>query len=302
MQELENAPGVTIAPVERLAASDGIQLALRSYVPKSPVAGVVFYHGGGAHSAAGYQYLASALRDKYNIAVFTPDIRGHGQSGGPRGDAPTPKQVLEDVATLLGHLRARYPHLPLCLGGHSSGAGMVLNFATSKYREPVSDYLFLAPHLGFRSKTEREDIPHPFSDVTTADFVINGMTGGLLLGHAKAVRFAYSPELLESDPGMVAYNTVNMANALTPRSPGNQLRALSAPLAVWIGAEDELLDPAKVVSFVEEWNPSAYVDEVQGAKHLSVLLEAADLMGPWILKKRGRDRVGDDSADTVPPK
>lgn len=76
LQELKAARDVAIPPVETTEASDGIQLAYRVYIPEDPEAGLIFYHGDGAHSAAGYQHIGSALQEKYHVAVFTPDIRG----------------------------------------------------------------------------------------------------------------------------------------------------------------------------------------------------------------------------------
>ncbi len=295
-QELRNVQAIPIPPIETVAASDGIKLAYRAYVPKQAKACIIFYHGGGAHSAAGYQYIGAALSARYKIATFTPDIRGHGKSAGARGDAPNPQQVLKDISSLVIHIKKYYPHLPLYLGGHSSGAGLVLNYSGFAEKVDVAGYVFLAPQLGFRSKTERTDNPHPFATVRVLPFIINGMTGGALLGHSKAVRFNYPAELLESDAGFVGYNTVNMANAVTPTSPREQLNQLDKPLGVWIGDSDEVLDAdkvlsfvksahpgAKVVSFVKSAYPGAYVKEVLGEKHLSILIQGAQYIGPWIL-------------------
>jgi len=282
-QELRNVKGVPIPPIQTVTASDGIKLAYRSYVPQKPVAGIIFYHGGGAHSAAGYQHIGAVMSARYNIATFTPDIRGHGGSGGARGDAPNPQQVLKDISTIVVHIKKRYPHLPLYLGGHSSGAGLILNYSGFAGKEDVAGYAFLAPQLGYRSKTERTDNPHPFARVNVLPFIINGMTGGSLLGHSKAVTFNYPAELLKSDAGFVNYNTVNMANALTPSSPKEQLKQLDKPLGIWIGDLDEVLDADKVVSFVPGASSGAYVKKIPGEKHLSILIKGAQYIGPWIL-------------------
>jgi acylglycerol lipase len=290
-RELRNVQRIPIPPIETVTASDGIKLVYRSYVPRKPVAGIIFYHGGGAHSAAGYEHLAAALSSRCNIATFTPDIRGHGKSEGARGDAPNPQQVLKDISSLVMHIKKRYPHLPLYLGGHSSGAGLILNYSGLAGKADVEGYIFLSPQLGFRSKTERADNPHPFARVNVLPFIINAMTGGALLGHSKAVTFNYPAELLQSDAGFVGYNTVNMANALTPSSPREQLNQLDKPLGAWIGDLDEVLDADKIVSFVKSASPGAYVEKVSGEKHLSILIKGAQYIGPRILNNVGRPGV-----------
>ena len=67
--------------VEYLAATDGVRFAYRAFVPGKPVAIVIFYHGSGANSGAGYVPIGEALSERYDIATLLPDIRGHGLSG-----------------------------------------------------------------------------------------------------------------------------------------------------------------------------------------------------------------------------
>ena len=69
------------AQLEEVAADDGSKLVYRLYAPRNPLAVLIFYHGSGSHGAAGYQHLARALSEQ-QIAVITPDIRGHGDSEG----------------------------------------------------------------------------------------------------------------------------------------------------------------------------------------------------------------------------
>merc|ERR1739848_309117 len=97
---------------------------------------LLFYHGGGAHSGGGYQHLARGLANNFGMSVYLPDIRGHGASGGPRGDAPSKNQVWKDIDVALEFVSKRelqkFPGSTrrLFLGGHSSGGGLVVNYAT----------------------------------------------------------------------------------------------------------------------------------------------------------------------------
>jgi acylglycerol lipase len=284
-QELREASKVGLADPESLTAGDSVALSYRRYSPGSPHAAVLFYHGGGAHSGAGYQYLGSGLQMQFDTAVYMPDVRGHGVSGGPRGDAPGPKQVWADITTFIKHIRAEFPQLPLFLGGHSSGAGLILNYASQPDHEPVSGYVLLSPQLGFRSQTDRPSLAAPFAKVDTSAFVAYAMSGGTSRGHDCAVQLNYPADILADDPGLVTAITVNMAVALTPFAPHDQFASLDRPFGLWIGAEDELFLPDKVLAFADlavSVRAHSQASSIPNAKHLSILVRAHETIGPWI--------------------
>lgn len=284
--ELQEAETIELPAPETLAASDGVTLAYRRYIPANPRAVVLFYHGGGAHSGSGYEYLGKGLQEQFDTAVYMPDLRGHGASGGKRGDTPGPKQVWADITTFVKRIRSDFPQLPLILGGHSSGGGLVLNYSAQPDREPVDYYLFLSPELGFRAKAARPAPPAvPFAKADTFPFLVNAMSGGLLLGHAHAVQFNYPKQILEFDKALVNAYTVHMANAVTPAAPHEQFIQLDRAFGMWIGAEDELLLPSMVLAFADlavKVRAQSNAASIPDADHLSILLEAHETVGPWI--------------------
>ena len=288
LSDLQNVKDVKPAPTEFIQASDGVRLAYRSYIPAKPAANLIFYHGGGAHSGAGYQHLATKLRDQYRVAVFTPDLRGHGDSEGDRGDCPGAEQVWGDIGSMVQHIRKTQIG-PTFLGGHSSGAGVVLNYSSWENKTAIDGYVFLSPQLGPRSRTARKDRENPFVTVKVQYFVLNSMTIGLGFGHRAAVIFNYPPEVLANDAGMVGSNTVNMANALTPLDPEGQFEELDRPFGMWIGSKDELMVPEKVIAYADMAN---YVRQKSKAKiliderHLTVLLTGHNVIGQWIKAKK----------------
>ncbi len=286
LRELRETGQVALPAPQSLSATDGIRLSYRRYAPAAPRAAVLFFHGGGAHSGAGYQYLGNGLQTKFDAAVYTPDIRGHGASEGPRGDAPNPEQVWQDITSCIKQIRADYPGLPLFLGGHSSGAGLALNYASQQDREPVTGYVFLSPQLGFRSQTSRPALTAPFAKVDPSAFAAYATSGGREHGHDYAVQFNYPAALLKADPGMVSAITVTMSIAITPSSPREQFAALNRPFGLWIGSEDELFVPEKVLAFADlavSVRSRSQAATIAGAKHLSVLLKAHETIGPWMI-------------------
>ncbi len=285
-QELRQAGKVELAATESLKAGDGTALAYRRYIPASPRAALLFYHGGGAHSGAGYQYLGQGLSARYDTLVYMPDIRGHGASGGPRGDAPTPQQVWDDITAFIGLIRSEHPGLPLFLGGHSSGAALALNYASLPEHTPVDGYVFLSPQLGMKAQIDRPSIAAPFAKVDVSAFIAYATSGGAAHGHDYAVQFNYPPQVLAADPGLVAAITVNMSVALTPAAPHEQFKALDRPFGLWIGGDDELFLPEKVLAFADlaaSVRAASEAHVIPGAKHLSVLVRAHETVGPWIV-------------------
>jgi alpha-beta hydrolase superfamily lysophospholipase len=285
-RELKGATKIDFASQRSFQASDGTTLYCRCYLPDKPRAVVLFYHGGGAHSGAGYQYIGNGLQTKFNTAVYMPDIRGHGSSGGARGDAPSRTQVWEDITRFIKQIRADYPHLPLFLGGHSSGAGLALNYATQAEHEPVSGYVFLSPQLGAQAHVDRPSQSAPFAKVDSTAFAAYVMSGGTSHGHDYAVHFNYPADVLNADPGLVAAITINMSVALVPAAPNEQFAALDRPFGLWIGSEDELFIPERVLAFAELAGPvraDSRAGTIPGAKHLSVLVNAHETIGQWMM-------------------
>eukprot|EP00571_Detonula_confervacea_P002540 CAMPEP_0172318312 /NCGR_PEP_ID=MMETSP1058-20130122/34509_1 /TAXON_ID=83371 /ORGANISM="Detonula confervacea, Strain CCMP 353" /LENGTH=347 /DNA_ID=CAMNT_0013033115 /DNA_START=24 /DNA_END=1067 /DNA_ORIENTATION=- len=311
----------------KVAASDGVEIAITVYEPPvvakeqqtTSSTALVFYHGGGAHSGAGYQNLARGIAKNFGTTVYLPDLRGHGASGGPRGDAPSKEQVWRDVDTVLGfvadHMKQNQKQnkqtSKIFLGGHSSGGGLVVNYSTakeeagSKTETPslvgVDGYVLVSPELGYKSGTAKPG-RFDFASVNMPAFVANGIFG--ILGHYRAVKFRYPQEILEADEGMVAFNTVNMAKAITPESPREQMQAMGKansensgndknteptsgkPIGLWVGSEDELFVPEKVTDFIPKRDNDNNTGEVvPGKNHLGILVGIHERIGQWIIKQ-----------------
>lgn len=285
------------APPEFVVASDGVKLAVRVYRPRQnpPKAILIFYHGGGAHSGAGYQMIGHGLSNdicnEYGVMVYTPDLRGHGASEGPRGDASSVEQVFLDINTVLEHVQESTSpdaDIPILLGGHSSGGGLVVNYSAWPGRKAVKGYALVSPQLCHESGTARpleSKTTGEFAKVNVLAFIANAIFG--ILGHNKAVRFNYPAEVLANDPGMVSWNTVNMANAITPQAPQDQISNINLPLGIWVGSEDELFVADKVAAFtdgIKEPGRGTCGVVIPGENHLGILVQAHQFLGAWITK------------------
>lgn len=108
-------------------------------------------HGIGEHLGR-HLYLLDLLKGHYNIIFY--DLRGHGQSQGPRGDIDKFQHYSEDMAFLLQHFQKKYSIMRLVLLGHSMGALITAFFMQqfSSFSSSVSqDDSFLYPEIVFLS-------------------------------------------------------------------------------------------------------------------------------------------------------
>ncbi|GAA3953234.1 alpha/beta hydrolase [Allohahella marinimesophila] len=276
---------VPLAPAKLVAfdTSDGLELAYRAYVPKTqPKAVLVFYHGSGVHSGAGYQTMGHRLQ-QLGIATYMPDIRGHGHSQGDRGDTTEPERIWQDAEEFIEFAHAQHPGLALTVGGHASGAGLTLNVLDSMSKPlPVDGVVMLAPYFGYGAATENEANDMPFANPDFSKFLLNGVNDDWF-EHSPAVGFNYPDIVRDQDPQLIDSMTIAMSKALTPEDPGEALAGIEVPIGIWLGEDDVEFDTAKVVQFVLDANPKAELTVVDDEGHLTVMLSSAEAIAQWVL-------------------
>lgn len=112
-------------PALRCTAADGLRLNVRRWESEETAkALLVVIHGIVEHSGR-YAEMAYAL-NRASIAVWAPDLRGHGQSSGDRVWVDRFDRYAEDLARVAAEARDCHPGLPLFLFGHSMGAMVAL--------------------------------------------------------------------------------------------------------------------------------------------------------------------------------
>lgn len=136
---------------EHLAAHDGTRLFLRAAAVTGKVkAHAVLTHGRGEYSGR-YGHVAEALAER-GLRLWIYDLRGHGRSGGRRGDVPTYDALLDDLDVVVQ--RARDPGAPLFLLGHSLGGQITLNYLLKRQPE-CRGAVIGAPYLRLAFKPKR---------------------------------------------------------------------------------------------------------------------------------------------------
>ncbi|MBA3752198.1 alpha/beta fold hydrolase [Candidatus Dependentiae bacterium] len=296
--ELDILKDFTVKQPAYLPASDGIKLVYYSYVPDKPEACLIFYHGAGFYSSALYQYFAKQLAEDYNIGCYLFDIRGHGHSEGTRGDAPHFIQVLNDVATATLFVRNAHPGVPIYLGGHSSGGGLVLNYIKySKIRKNmalsyIDGYVLIAPYLGRDSGVlkEHSTVDTAFvKEVKVWVFILNGISYGYLFSHTPAVFFNYPAKLVDKYPLIVPSYTPTMMAATSPESPRNIFAKLTTkPLALFAAENDEQFEAQKLIEYKNSipniYSRLSIAKIVPDTKHLDIMLHSAGDCAAFIKK------------------
>ncbi|HID87507.1 MAG TPA: alpha/beta hydrolase [Anaerolineae bacterium] len=137
--------GEVADPHSYLVLRDGVRLFYRHWEPPSgrAVEGVVVsIHGSGSHGAH-HQVLGRHLTPQ-GMAVYALDMRGHGFSGGRRGDLDDFGTFVADVDEVLWFLRQKHRRMPIFLLGESMGGSIAMRYA-AEHPDGMAGIVLLAP-------------------------------------------------------------------------------------------------------------------------------------------------------------
>lgn len=245
---------------------ENVPLAHRTWLPsQAPGAAVVFVHGSSAHSRE-YAGLGQGLSQSGVVGRLI-DVRGHGLSicrpdgdcsnpatidrtaiddgryyPGRLGDARDANQLIRDLTTHLEDVRATWPDLPICLAGHSSGAGLVARFVEHGGLAAVDRVALVAPH-------NHADQPQNHTVETCGDTIDNGYAvvglgaiGDALRGNEHRYTLTFRKEAQYLDPLDTLANSYTVMVGMQTAGPESFLVAFQRP-TLWIAAtQDALFD------------------------------------------------------------
>ena len=256
--------------LSRFSARDGTDLAYRHYPARGEATGkvAILVHGSSGSSAAAHA-LADALAAR-GIDTYAPDIRGHGGSG-TRGDVAYLGQLEDDMADLVALIR-KTSSAPITLLGHSAGGGFALRWRALRSRTSLRAPSCLRPisamtrrptgrirRLGRRRPAallRHRDVA-PDRDRLLRRVADAGLCGAGQLGE---------------DPGIELFLPAD-AQFRDPRLP-DDLAAVTRPLTLIAGADDELMLSDKYADAIHAVLPSAEVKLIAGANHMDVVTTA----------------------------
>lgn len=135
-----------------LRTDDGLDLFLRRWTPdRQTIAALALLHGVHEHSGR-YAYVASALMRR-GIAVHAIDLRGHGQSPGPRGQVDQFDDYVGDAALLLDSVVQSEGDVPVFLMGHSMGGLVAAASVIDRGTDELAGLVLSSPALQFPDDT-----------------------------------------------------------------------------------------------------------------------------------------------------
>lgn len=168
---------------ERFSGRD-VALLHRWWRPEAPTRRLVVVHGLAEHSER-YDYPARRLAER-GCAVHALDLRGHGESEGPRAYAPGFDWLLDDLEHFLARVESADPSGPLVLLGHSMG-GLLVGSLLARRLPAVRAAVLSAPPLAPSLPVLKRALIHILG----------------LLAPRLAVPGSIDPEGLSSDPDVV---------------------------------------------------------------------------------------------------
>jgi alpha-beta hydrolase superfamily lysophospholipase len=287
-KEIDSIEKFNVIEPQFLKASDGVQLAYYSFLNPSNKEIVIFYAGAGLYGNKTYQWVAKMLQEEHGIGCYIFDIRGHGNSGGPRGDAPSIDRVWLDVEQAIEFVKSKNPHSKIYLVGHSSGAGLIINYAAHINKKLEYGYIFLAPYLGPKSNTAKAHQNSSASfikNVRSWVYILGAMLPNSFITHFKSVFFNYPDDILKADPLILAYYTYTMSCATTPYDIDLLLKKIDKPVGIFIGKNDEQFLPEKVIAYKNLINAPVQTEIIENTAHLSILLQAPKLISDFIARR-----------------
>ena len=269
--------------LQAYVARNGSTLYYR-YYPSSSNNVVILLHGSGWHSRY-FLPLASYISTRNLAAVYTPDLRGHGRHPERRGDVDYIGQYEDDLADLIAEIKKRHSPKHIIVGGHSSGGGLALRFAGSRYGKMASAYLLLSPYLKYNAPTVPQNSggwANPFTGRIIGLTMLNnvGIHG---FDDLRVITFNL-PEAYRDGTETLAY-THRLNTAYAPSHYEKDLAAITQPLEVIVGKADEAFIAEK---FSPAMSPYANTDVVLLPKvtHMGVVVgpEVQPVVGAWLTR------------------
>ncbi len=244
---------------------------------------LILIHGSGSESRY-LASLASSIAEAKIATVLTPDLRGHGENDGKRGDVDYIGQLENDLDDLIMYSKQNLGAERIILAGHSSGGGFVLRFIGNPKNTKVDEAIMLAPYLGYDAPTVK---PNSGGWVTVALKRIIGLSMlnklGIKLLNGLPVLFFNRPEAYDDKLQVPSYS-FRMTINFTPENYKEDINHIDIPCLVLVGAQDESFYPEQFQLAFEPAKKFVKTEILDGTSHLSLVSnqETFERIRSWV--------------------
>jgi non-heme chloroperoxidase len=271
----------SLPKLETFTSRDGKQLQYRYYPAKSNKV-VILLHGSGWHSRY-FLPLANFISSNGLAQVYTPDLRGHGIKPERRGDVDYIGQLEDDLEDLITIIRKNNPGAMLIIGGHSSGGGLAVRFAGSKYGNQADAYLLLSPYLAYNAPTTRVNSggwAQPYTKRIIGLIMLNNV-GITWFNYLTVIEFNM-PKEVRNGTETLSY-TYRLNTSYAPRDYIKDISAIKQPLLVVAGANDEALYADRFEPVISKYT-KVKVKLLKGITHLGLVVrpEIQPVIREWL--------------------
>jgi len=144
------APETATATIGEVESADGTGLAYRGWpIAGGPIA-LAAIHGLGEH-AGRYERFAKGMA-QHGMGTYALDLRGHGNSPGPRGHIDSWSQWTDDVAAFVKHIESIEKATEVVPVGHSFGGVALLSTVLAGKLPNTKRFVVSSPALKLKVK------------------------------------------------------------------------------------------------------------------------------------------------------
>jgi len=252
--------------IQYLISNDNIKLAYRQIGSAKSKTAFVFIPGSTMY---GYYYIPFLKElSRNDILVRVIDIRGHGDSEGPRGDVPYEDSLIDDLALHIKDLKLKNPGINILIGGHSMGGGICGRYLEHNGYNSVKGVVYIAPLFHYKQPGIKN---HGYVDIKYLNF---------LFGGDHTMYQFYNPT--SNDPKLVREYSNIMSKASMVSDYSKFRKNHTANTIFIIGKEDELFNWEKATKIFKDEKVKYII--LNNTGHLNFKLDPDSLkeLGKWI--------------------
>jgi alpha-beta hydrolase superfamily lysophospholipase len=283
-----------------LPAADGTPLHVADWPAGSALGdGIVLMHGLGEHCGR-YAQVARFFND-CGFSVRAYDHRGHGRSGGARGDVPDAATLMQDAKIAVEDFAQNLAAPPLLLG-HSMGGLFAACYATRRL-SPLRGLILSSPALRIRLAGAQKLLLQVLGAIAPGFGIPNGLESRYL-SHRQAVVDAY-----DNDPLVHARISARLLRAMLDAIEFVQEHApsLSVKTLLLVAGDDRLVDAAGSDALFNKLAPGVGTMRTYPGFYHEIFNEVEasrvfDDIRAWLRELPASERDRNQSAqETMPP-